>query len=405
MNGNRHAAWITGVCLVISVLCGPAVAAPPGEQLIDKVVKAYRDLEHYDATLHLTMSQTQGRWTATQQGDYFVALDRPADRLLIDAPGQLLVADGQKLLYRTDEMPGKHLDSAAVSPLTSQWVMQQAPGLSFPAFPTDVTFLLSDDPIAVVSQGTAGAPATLPPDPEDAQQRPRIRFAVQSGTLTMTIDPATHLIDRVVIDADTSVMGAPAGVTMSFTFDIKVNSTETVEDDRFAFDTTGSVASPSLQHMMASGSNAPHPLTGKPTPGLSLPDIDGNEHDIAVDDADAKVIVLDFWATWCGPCVAALPELQAVYDWARVDGKSVAIYAVNQGETVDEVKQFWTDKGLSIPVLMDENFTAAQSYQVNGIPQTVVIAHGKVRHVHVGYGPGMAGRLKAEIEALLAEVE
>lgn len=403
MNGKRRAAWITGVCLMISVLCPPAWAAPPGEQLFDKVIKAYQDLEHYDATLHLTMTQIQGRWTATQQGDYFVALDRPGDRLLIDAPGQLLVTDGQKLFYRTDEMPGKHLDVAAVTPLTCLWVMQQAPGLAFPTIPTDVAFLLSDDPLAVLSQGAAGAPATLPPDPDDALQRPRIQSAVQAGTMTLTIDPATHLIDHVVIDVDTAAMGAPAGVTMSYAFDIKVNSTEVVDDAGFAFDTNGSVASPSLQHMMASGSNAPHPLTGKPTPALKLPDVDGTEHDIAVDDADAKIIVLDFWATWCGPCVAALPELQEVYDWAQADGKSVAIYAVNQGETVAEVKQFWADQGLSIPVLMDENFTAAQAFQVNGIPQTVIIANGKVQQVHVGYGPGMAGRLKAEIETLLAE--
>lgn len=403
MNDQHRAVWITGACLVISVLCGSAVAAPPGEQLLDKVIKAYHDLEHYDATLRLTMSQTQGRWTATQQGDCFVALDRAGDRLLIDAPGQRLAVKNQKLFYRSDEMPGKHLDIAAVTPLTCQWVMQQSPGLSFPAFPTDVAFLLADDPIAVISQGTAGAPATLPPDPEDALQRPRIRFPVQLGTMTLTIDPATHLIDRVVIDADTAAMGAPAGVTMSYAFDIEVNGTAAVEDDRFAFDTAGSVASPSLQHMMASGSNAPHPLIGQPTPGLKLPDIKGNEHDLAVDDAGTKVIVLDFWATWCAPCVAALPELQEVYDWAQADGKSVAIYAVNQAETVQEVKQFWADKGLSIPVLMDENFTAGQAFQVSGIPQTVVIANGKVQHVHVGYRPGIGEQIKAEVEALLAE--
>lgn len=403
---HRSTACGWGVCLlVMTLLCQPAAAQqPPGEQLIDRVFQAYSQLDHYEANIRLTMAQTQGRWTTARSGDTFVALDRPGKRLLIDTPDQLLVSDGHTLLYRHTQIPGKHLEVDINSPLTCEWLVQQSPYMAFPSIPTDIAFLLATDPLAFISEGAAGAPATLPPDPDDPQKRPRIEIALQTGTMTLIINPATHLIDKTVVDVDTSTMNAPPGTTMSYTFDIEVlNTDKPVANDRFTFDTTGSIASNTMQHMMASGDNSPHPLTDQPAPQLNLPDIDGNDHDITVDDKDAKVIVLDFWATWCPPCVKALPGLQEVYDWVQADGKPVAIYAVNQGETAEEVKKFWEDKGLTIPVLMDENFTAGQSYMVNGIPQTVIIANGKVRHVHEGYTPGLEDQIKAEVEALLAE--
>lgn len=395
---------ITPLLILTTIVARPAIAQPPGEQLIDKVKQAYRDINDYDATLHLAMVQKQGRWTVTQAADYFVVFDRPTNRLSIDGPDQLVVCDGKKMFYRTSNIPGKHLEIDMTGPVTAEWLLQQAPNLIYPAFPTDVSFLISDDPLQFVSQGAAGSPATLPPDPDDPQKRPRIESALQAGKLILTIDPTTFLIDKAVVQVDTVQLNLALGTELSYTFDIDVKSTDQAPgDDRFAFDTTNSVASPSMQHMMASGSNAPHPLVGKPVPALKLPDLDGNEHDIAVDDKDAKVIVLDFWATWCPPCRAELPGLQGIYDWVQKEGKPVAIYAVNQGETVDEVKKFLADNQLSIPVLMDENFSAAQDYQVNGIPQTVIIADGKVQQVHVGYAPGMEDQIKAEIEAQLGE--
>ncbi|MEZ6190885.1 MAG: TlpA disulfide reductase family protein [Phycisphaerales bacterium] len=404
MKNRRPAAWITGVCLVISALCGPAHAAPPGEQLADKMFNAYQDLDQYDATVHLAMRQLQGKWTSSLEGDVHIVLDRANNRLRVEFPDQLLVSDGKTLYYNNDGMPGKHLAISVPAEIDYPWLVEQVPSMSFPFGPIDLVLLLSDDLPSFLAMAESGEPAMIQPDPDDPAQRPRVQLGLPMGVMTLTLDPKTNLVQQAALAINPASAAQYGGQGVVYTFDFKINSTDQpIDDDRFAFDTAGSVASPSMQHMMASGSNAPHPLTGKPTPELKLPDIDGNEHDIAVDDADAKVIVLDFWATWCGPCVAALPELQEVYDWAKAEGKSVAIYAVNQGETVDEVKQFWADKGLSIPVLMDENFTSAQSYQVNGIPQTVVICGGKVQQVHVGYGPGMAGRLKAEIETLLAE--
>ena len=387
--------------LLVALFCLPATAAPPGEQLIDKVFKAYQDVLQYDATMHLAMRQPRGKWTSSLEGDVHVVLDRAANRIRVELPDQLLVVDGKTLFFRNDGMPGKHLAVPIPAKLNYEWIVQQIPSMSFPFGPTDLALLLSDDLPSFLSQAQSGEPAMIQSNPNDPAQRPRIQMALPVGLMTLTLDPKTHLIDQAVIVIDPAAAGASGPTDVVYTFDFQVHHTDQpIAEDRFTFDTTGSTASPSMQHMMASGSNAPHPLTGLATPELVLPDLDGNDYDLALDTN--KVIVLDFWATWCPPCVAALPELQEVYDWTQEDGgRSVAIYAVNQGETAEEVKTFWADKGLSIPVLMDEKFVTAQAFMVNGIPQTVIIANGKVQHVHVGFRPGVGEQIKAEIEALL----
>jgi thiol-disulfide isomerase/thioredoxin len=112
------------------------------------------------------------------------------------------------------------------------------------------------------------------------------------------------------------------------------------------------------------------------------------------------VVVLDFWASWCGPCVAALPLISEATK-ARAD-KGVVFYAVNQQEEVAAIKAFLQGKKLEIPVALDVEGAAAKLYQVRGIPQTVVIdKEGKVAVVHVGFSPQLKETLARELDALL----
>ncbi len=403
MMNDRTTPRITVIWLLLGIAAyQPVHAAPPGEQLMDKVTQAYQDIQQYDATVRLSMQQTQGRWTSAQEGDVYIALDRPGNRLLIDTPDQLLIADGKKVYFRHTQIPGKHLEISTVSPLTSEWITQHMPTLAFPSVPADLAFLLSPDPLAFISQGAAGDPATLPPEVDDPEKRPRIRSAIQAGTVTFTIDPATYLIDKAVVDVDTAALGGKPGMTMAYVMDVQVHSNDQALDkDRFVFDTINSIASPSMQHMMASGANAPHAMQDKDAPLLKLTALDGDDYDMA--DDDAKVIILDFWATFCPPCQPGLAELQQVYDWVQQEGLPVAIYAVNQGESAELARQYRDQFGLTIPVLLDQQYTASQAYRVMALPETMVIANGKVQHAHIGYRPGVGEQMKAEIKALLAE--
>ena len=144
----------------------------------------------------------------------------------------------------------------------------------------------------------------------------------------------------------------------------------------------------------------PHPSEGKPAPEVTLNTMDGE--DIRLPDLKGKVVVLDFWATWCKPCVMGLPLVTKVTD--ELADQGVVFYAVNQLETETQVKSFLEEKGMEFAVVLDKDGAAGKAFGVKGIPHSVIIdKKGVVRKVHVGFGPGMDEMLKEEILQLLAE--
>jgi thiol-disulfide isomerase/thioredoxin len=106
---------------------------------------------------------------------------------------------------------------------------------------------------------------------------------------------------------------------------------------------------------------------------------------------------------WCPPCVRALPEVQKVHEWAAGSDGLVAVYAVNSEEDPDDVRAWVQRRGLTLPVLLDEDGTADEPFQIEGIPTTIVIADGTIRRVFVGLMPNHAEQLRNVVESLLEE--
>ncbi len=144
----------------------------------------------------------------------------------------------------------------------------------------------------------------------------------------------------------------------------------------------------------------PHPLLGQPAPAFDTVDPDG--HPISLKNHLGKnVIILDFWATWCGPCIEAMPEIEAVAK--KFADRGLVFYAVNGGEDADTVKEFLKSNEIDVPVAMDPDNKVNELYQVSYIPHTVLIGKdGKVQVVHVGFSGELSKILTADIEALLA---
>ena len=116
-------------------------------------------------------------------------------------------------------------------------------------------------------------------------------------------------------------------------------------------------------------------------PALRLPALRGAPVDLA--DQQGKVVLVNFWTTWCPPCVEEIPSLQRLYRRLRPQG--LEILAVDVGESVDTMEAFLKDKPIDFPVLMDADGSALRRWGVYAFPTTLVLDRGqRIRHAVFG---------------------
>ena len=140
------------------------------------------------------------------------------------------------------------------------------------------------------------------------------------------------------------------------------------------------------------------PLLNQDAKPFKLPLLSGEEFDLS--EEKGKVIVLDFWATWCGPCIKSLPQM--IDAMSAFDPKQVRFIGVNQAEDKEAVKTFLDTRSWKFEVALDSSQRVGQSFGVEGIPHTVVIGpDGKVAYVKTGYEPDGAAKIAEAIRKLL----
>jgi thiol-disulfide isomerase/thioredoxin len=143
------------------------------------------------------------------------------------------------------------------------------------------------------------------------------------------------------------------------------------------------------------------PLMGKVAPDFERPLLNGGMFDLKGQRGE-HVVLLDFWATWCRPCVAEMPILAKVADEYRDRG--VVLYCVNQGESAGAIRDVLSSTQLDVTVCLDMDFAAGRAFGAKSIPLLVVIDKaGMVRSVHVGYRADIETLLRRELDAILTE--
>ncbi|NQV84209.1 MAG: TlpA family protein disulfide reductase [Rhodospirillales bacterium] len=107
----------------------------------------------------------------------------------------------------------------------------------------------------------------------------------------------------------------------------------------------------------------------KPAPDFALENLDGDI--VKISDFRGKVVIVNFWATWCPPCRFEIPSMQRA--WNIVSKEGIVMLAIHVGGNPDRVMQFAADFDVDFPVLMDQKSDVIKQWPVRGLPTTVIV--------------------------------
>ena len=131
---------------------------------------------------------------------------------------------------------------------------------------------------------------------------------------------------------------------------------------------------------------------------FTLPALTGDT--ISLSSLKGRVVLLEFWATWCEPCRFSTPSLDVIY--RKYKDRGVSVLLVNHGEEAGVIRK-WVKKRFVAPILVDPQMQVTALYQADALPKLFVInQQGQIVYVHEGYGGGLESSLKIILEKLLA---
>lgn len=141
-------------------------------------------------------------------------------------------------------------------------------------------------------------------------------------------------------------------------------------------------------------------LVGQLAPDFALKSSTGEN--LRLSEYRGDVVMINFWATWCGPCRQEMPLLEELY--ARYERVGFNLLGVNIDDDVHKAMQMIDELGVSFPILFDSRKEVSKLYNIETMPVTVLVdREGRVRYVHLGYKSGYEDKYLDQIRSLLRE--
>ncbi|MEL7298339.1 MAG: TlpA disulfide reductase family protein [Pseudomonadota bacterium] len=152
--------------------------------------------------------------------------------------------------------------------------------------------------------------------------------------------------------------------------------------------------------MLAFGAVASTGLSGQQAPDFALKNAAGDN--VRLTDLRGDVVMINFWATWCGPCRQEMPLLDEMH--ARYSRVGFSLLGVNIDDDPKRAIDMIDSLGVSFPVVFDSDKSVSEQYDVSAMPVTILLdREGVVRHVHYGYKPGYEDIYVQQIRELIRE--
>ena len=372
-----------------------AAAVSKGQAAIAGLVKAYTEPAAIEDKVTMVL-----RLPGNEQTQEMTVAFGPKGAVRMSAPGVTITRLGDDLYLEPGDVPGKYFKATKAGSLSEalaaglgsdQQPMPQVRlrGGKAEEAPAIVGSMFVANPKVAGFRSGGGSSADIVMLKGDAGGEIEVSIAPKGGRLA----GVSYLA---------APPGAPAGFRLPIDLRIESAAFDTDLPVPIAFDAKGRKEVDSLDKLQMTLD------AGSVAPDFKLKDTDGNEVTLA--SLKGSVVVIDFWATWCGPCMKGLPKVEEFAKWAKESGKAVKVFGINtmeESEGPDDLKakiaDFWKKKGFTFPTLLDGENEASKAYGVQGIPFTVVIdPQGKVADVHMGLVPTLVDDLKKATEAALA---
>jgi thiol-disulfide isomerase/thioredoxin len=373
----------------------PATISPEAKALLNQVRDAYSKLKSLELAGNLEFAIDVAGEQKSYGSDFTAMFTAPNKFRHEMKDDVLLISDGVKAYvfnsgvgaYTVGDIEKGSRDIDKLPSPTVELLNTQNPSLEL---------ALCDDVGKVLTEGKSNISATKVK--VDNQDDPALTFAMEDQQITAVIDPETRLIKQWLVDMSKALAAKGATdvkkalITITYT---QISPDSTIVDTQYAF-------TPPQEAKVAKAEDfgkqdAAMELVGKPAPDFKLKGMDGKEVTLA--SLKGNVVVLDFWATWCGPCVAGFPHIDELAK--KYAAKGVKVYGMNQKEDKETIDNFLKEKSLTVPVLLDAG-DIADKYKVQGIPQTVIIGKdGLIKKIHIGYGPGEENEWDKEVQDAL----
>jgi peroxiredoxin len=152
--------------------------------------------------------------------------------------------------------------------------------------------------------------------------------------------------------------------------------------------------------VFAASSLASSGMEGQPAPDFSLKSSTGEN--LRLSEYRGDVVMINFWATWCGPCRQEMPLLDELY--TRYQRVGFNLLGVNIDDDSRRAMQMIEELGVNFPVLFDARKEVSKLYEVDAMPVTVIVDRsGNVRYIHQGYKPGYEDKYLDQVRSLLRE--